>query len=364
MYYGDASRLYFVTLHLDGLLLRLSDGKRRENRRKMFQENQHTLQTRDSGFDVLKIAAAFFVICLHSGMTDNYGGIVLKSLARLAVPSFFLITGYYYPKMVEKQHFGQHFKKILKLTALAFVLNIPFALAECQYRFGHVAHFFDIFTVDNFFHLLQAHPDALFFHLWYFIVLIYALALLRLFDKIHLLHGFCLVAPLFLLVSFTDRLDWVDWPLPAHHLWYSALPYVCTGCLFRLQQEKTDSIPFSRKRTTLSMLLLLSGLLIFEIVGHWTAGKYSIAGELMAIPLFIMALKFPHFGSGSLWAFCGHHCATYIYILHPIFIFCINRWRENVFNFSTLLIPFIGFSMTCGMVLLGIEFSQQRKRRH
>ena len=66
--------------------------------------------SRKDSFDVVKCFAAFFVVQLHTIPATVCP--LLNVIARLAVPLFFLITGYYYTSIVEKGKYGVQLKKI------------------------------------------------------------------------------------------------------------------------------------------------------------------------------------------------------------------------------------------------------------
>lgn len=65
--------------------------------------------SRKDSFDVVKCFAAFFVVQLHTIPATVCP--LLNVIARLAVPLFFLITGYYYTSIVEKGKYGVQLKR-------------------------------------------------------------------------------------------------------------------------------------------------------------------------------------------------------------------------------------------------------------
>ncbi len=52
-------------------------------------------RVRYDGLDVLKCICAFLVVCIHAAFLGDVGKIV-EVIARIAVPIFFMITGFFY----------------------------------------------------------------------------------------------------------------------------------------------------------------------------------------------------------------------------------------------------------------------------
>ena len=57
---------------------------------------------RNNGLDALKFMAAFMVVCIHIQFPGEVGG-YLTTLARVSVPIFFMITGYFYQNIVDNK---------------------------------------------------------------------------------------------------------------------------------------------------------------------------------------------------------------------------------------------------------------------
>ena len=75
---------------------------------------------RNYGLDLLKAICAFMVVSIHSPFPGLLGDIFIP-LARIAVPIFFMITGYYYSHT--KEHKKEK-KQIIKLLKLCVSANI------------------------------------------------------------------------------------------------------------------------------------------------------------------------------------------------------------------------------------------------
>lgn len=59
-------------------------------------------RSRVDSIDILKAICAFLIVCIHVPFPGNIGEYV-TTLARIAVPIFFMITGYFYSGVVKKR---------------------------------------------------------------------------------------------------------------------------------------------------------------------------------------------------------------------------------------------------------------------
>ena len=72
-------------------------------------------QNRADNIDILKAICAFLIVCIHApfpGVIGEY----FKALTRIAVPVFFMITGYFYFDVEEKHGEIRQIKKIFNLV--------------------------------------------------------------------------------------------------------------------------------------------------------------------------------------------------------------------------------------------------------
>ena len=84
---------------------------------------ENVVNQRLNNLDVVKAICAFLVICIHISYKEDLGNIITP-LCRIAVPLFFMITGYFYHKTSKKPL--KQIKKVLILTILANLLYFIF----------------------------------------------------------------------------------------------------------------------------------------------------------------------------------------------------------------------------------------------
>lgn len=82
---------------------------------------------RAENIDILKAICAFLVVCIHMPFPGRVGD-YFTALTRIAVPVFFMITGYFYSNIVvrhkEKQQIKKNFFLVLETNFLFLLWNI------------------------------------------------------------------------------------------------------------------------------------------------------------------------------------------------------------------------------------------------
>lgn len=86
---------------------------------------------RCESLDVLKTISAFLIVCIHApfpGIVGEY----LIAIARIGVPIFFMITGYFYDCITERGREKQQIKKIFILLVVSNLLYfVKDLIASC-----------------------------------------------------------------------------------------------------------------------------------------------------------------------------------------------------------------------------------------
>ena len=72
-------------------------------------------------FDFLKLVCAFLIVCIHALMPGE-AGFVSLSLARVAVPTFFAVTGFFYQRTVDRNGGLRQIRKIVLLLVGSVLL--------------------------------------------------------------------------------------------------------------------------------------------------------------------------------------------------------------------------------------------------
>lgn len=131
---------------------------------------------RKNGIEAFKFIAAILVIAIHTSPLESYsldGDFILtRVLARIAVPFFFMVTGYFVlPKCVEKQGGLAVLKKYLFRLFLMYVAITVVYLPIQVYKGTFTEENGILGFVKDFF------TDGTFYHLWYLPASLYGVLL-------------------------------------------------------------------------------------------------------------------------------------------------------------------------------------------
>lgn len=326
-----------------------------------------TFSARQESFDFLKFFLAFLVVVIHTGFT-GYAGLGIKAFARIAVPMFFMITGYYLPVMSDEK-FRKYLIKVTCLTVFSTLFYTLISYVQSQTG-SHVSTdwFAQTFSMKRILIWVLFNAPVAGFHLWYFYALLYVLVIIYITRKIKKMNMLYMLIPfLFLgdyLLSFFGRIVYY------RNFLFLGLPYVLLGCLFRYYENRILDM-FHKSRTLILWFVILCICLCVEMLVYRLAGFMVVRDHyLFTLPMvacaFILALRNPHYGAGSFFAFAGKKYSAYIYILH-VFVMTLlhyglklafgeeayrNLAHNNLFRNSY---PFLVFGVTLILVMAGYK---------
>lgn len=134
---------------------------------------------RFTGFDILKFLCAFLIVCIHSpfpGMIGEY----FTALTRIAVPIFFMITGFYYSDIEWRDRTIEQIKKIFILVVEA---NLLYLLWKCFYAVasgdGLIPYIEEILTEKCIAKFVILNESPFNGHLWYLGAILYVLLIVE-----------------------------------------------------------------------------------------------------------------------------------------------------------------------------------------
>jgi len=320
--------------------------------------------SRTSSLDVMKCFAAFCVVWIH------YGSGWLSPIVRCAVPIFFVITGYYYPMMVEKGNFWKHIRKLLVMVLCASALYGIVTLLV-QIRHNTLQEWMtNNFRFKNIIRLLVLDDDMFGFHLWYFYAVLYDLVIFYLADKWRLTKWLRYATPLLLLFHFVA--NFTPWYGLFRNFLFMGLPCMMIGRCIR--EGKDQAFCFLAKQSylwiyTFGSLLMIAGemwLLSYMYPDKADKGirNMFVFTLPLLLPYFYWALRHTSFGEGSLWATIGRKYSAYIYIFHVL----AGRFLGHVLErdaslFSKAVYPFLVFGISLCIAWLFTRVMQWCKIR-
>lgn len=268
--------------------------------------------------EVLKLFASYMVVFIH---VKFYGelGVAIETLARFAVPLFFLISGYYSYR-IQPEKILKRAKNILNLSILAVGSYTVFNIVTFLLR-GKVSRVFlylaKYLNITKLWKLVIFNVPISAGHLWFLLALIYVylvfywITVSRFNEKVMFILSFVLLGGHLLL---GEGLSMVGIRLP---LWLvrnfalMGMPFFVLGLFTRKHENKLHNIP----NVALIILAVIGGIEAV-ISRHFFGRNEMYIGSLLM--LFALVVWFIKYAKVQCPAFINalSGCSTYIYIFH------------------------------------------------
>lgn len=280
---------------------------------------------RAENIDVLKAICAFLVVCIHVPFPGKIGA-YFTTLTRVAVPIFFMITGYFYSDIVAQHKSKKQIRKICFLGVQAnmifFIWNIALNLLK---RYNLVAYVQSVFSRKNILKFLLLNESPLAGHLWYLGAIFYVLVIVWLVNRLNCRKLLCYMTPVLLITDllfgkYSLLVFHREFPyILVRNFFCVGIPYFCIGDSVRQKQS-------SEKWNKRVLLILIVVFAITSLVERFvlvnaglnTIRDHYISTTFLAISLFLYALKSNWSNKGLVML--GRTYSTWLYIVHPIFI--------------------------------------------
>lgn len=320
---------------------------------------------REKSLDVLKALCAFFVVCIHSSMS----GVIAEyyiAITRVAVPTFFVISGYFY-----SDDSGKSNKQIKKIAWIIIWSNALFFIWKLFWNGIHSVSFRDsvseMFTIQSLRNLILFNESPINGHLWYLNALLYVLAIMSLLHrlswntkKMYFMIPFLLAADL--IFGKYSPLFFGDLAIPfiyTRNFLFVGLPYFLIGNLMR--DHKNIFLP-NRRMIFLVLVVVFS---VCNIIERYELLSYNIYGirehyistTLLAVSMFCLfkTLIIPDNNKRlDLLVDIGRRDSAYIYIIHPIIINVIVELAQKyeIWDWFMYLMPITVYILSVVLVRL------------
>lgn len=314
----------------------------------------HADNSRMSSIDVIKCFAAISVIAIHVGPD------VLSFVIRAAVPMFFLISGYYYPQLLESGKFWKHVKKLVVMVLLSslFYGMIKFLISCHNGDISEWLH--NTFSLGNIFNCFINGNDLFIFHLWFFYALIYDLILLKLADKYGFMKCLKVLTPILLFVFLFSNFFQTGYSWKRNFLFFG-LPFVVFGRLIAEGNDGYLSIFCKPKFFTYIVIgsLLMTWVEIFVLyllTNTWQRETYVFSIPFV-LSVFYWAIRNVNYGKGSVFATIGSRYSAYIYIFHVAVIILVDFFihRDSLINLALNKMLVYSFSIIVPVIFVWLR---------
>ena len=315
-----------TSVDAEGTILRTEQNRTEQNR----TEQNRTEQSRADSIDILKAICAFLIVCIHVPFPGTLGA-YFTTMTRIAVPIFFMITGYFYSDVVKR---GGEYSQIKKILRLVIEANLIYLLWDCFYAVlsEKSISFESVFSIKNLLKFLLLNESPFSGHLWYLGAILYVLIIVLILDKLDCVLYY--LTPLLLLGDLVlGKYSMVVWGrefpyILVRNFLFVGIPYFCIGQLIRNGIGRRIE-----KKVLWYLIVAFSVTSIFERallvnIGMNATRDHYISTTLLAVTVFLFALKCD--GHKGIFAAIGHKHSTWLYILHPIFITCLGAVTNKV----------------------------------
>ncbi len=276
------------------------------------------------GLQILKFICALLVVQIHvySGLKD-----ILIPIARIGVPVFFLITGYFIPDstgVIKKEKLKRTFSKILKIELVAIVIYLFYRI-YINYSF-HPEQLQEMLTVKYWMIAFGfgEHPAG---HLWYLVALLQAVLVIWVCVELDIVKWLYWLIPIGLILSLLfGRYNFLIFNLNipqnillSRNFLTTALPCILLGTLIRYYEHLLPS----QSKMALITVCFLFGVYVETAIltSIFPDGEGDIV--IMTIPLatavFVIFLRISVTGKiGLTLAGLGRAYSLDIYLWHVV----------------------------------------------
>ena len=327
-------------------------------------------KTRYDGLDVLKTISAFLVICAHEPFPGKFG-YYLADIVSVAVPCFFMISGFFYPSVIKRGSENKQLLKVFKITLIAlacyFVWTWFFYKISDQ-DFSYIIN--RLFSFKGSVKMIFFNGAIFGYHLWYMLAFVWVLLIVRIGNLLGLKKLMITAAPFLFLPCiilgrysdlFLHRFISIEF---SRNCYFLGLPSFCIGWYFG------ENLP--RIKEKLNEKLLLLGMLVFgalgpiehiilEIIGHDMEGDMFFSTPLFVVCTFLYFACF--YKKNGVLSAIGRKYSSGIYFVHAAVLEMIYHIFSKTIlaNAYTYVAPFVIFFLSLGLVWLWKKLTVRKK---
>jgi len=335
---------------------------------------------RNSLIDLFRFVCAFMVVLIHIKLPGDFANGFFFPLTRMAVPFFFMVSGYFLAdENTErmKQRLNKQIRSVFWLFAGAmlalFLVELLIDLA--QNPGGTQKYLSVLWDWNNWYRLIAVNNTSRFYagHLWYLSALLYSMVLIRLALEYHELKKMYWIAVVLgLLLVPLMVLQRINGKVPKELLLnflFPGLAYVIGGAWIKCSAQRILKWP--RKLVVLlpvifSLLTIGERWLVYAVFGFGSLTTF-FNGMLLAASLIVLSIHFPSAGERTPLPKWGAKYSLMIYICHMGFIDILNAvaksWGFQNAAWYQWSAPFFVFLVSFGFAALWEGTKNKLKER-
>ncbi len=288
----------------------------------MHKELKKVTLTRNYSVDTLKLLCAFLVVLIH--VPSDWKAAVLP-LTRVAVPIFFMISGYFiYTDDCKKfdTKLKKTFTKILLITCLGFTFYSINALLFDSVSLSDLFSDTQSTPLESAIKLfLFNYPVENFLILWYLLAFLYTLAVFIVANRF---ITFKLLLPIIIiLLTITSIVTYLEYPLTDTYSNYLVMNWLLFGIPFfsigiYVRQKSNYLLHINKNILFFAIALFIITTYIESTLAPINYELY-ISSILLGVSLFLASLNI-HQRKDNFLSICGRKYSALIYLIHTLLI--------------------------------------------
>lgn len=327
---------------------------------------------RNRNVDLLRFICAFLVVCIHTPFPGKIGE-MFGVFTRIAVPIFFIISGYFHNHLAENNLLIKSLKKAITIFFVANVFYLLWGIIVEVIKgdvllLNYINSLIDIRKIILF---IVTNQSMLKEHLWFLGAYIYVIGIAILFEKLKIRRWVIYVIALCLLIlgemlgTYSLLVFGISLPVCfTRNFLFVGIPFYYIGvyiCHNKGQINNISSLVYGIL-AIISFLLSVVEKSVLSYKGMLPEREHFIGTSFCAVAVFYLFINLPHVDKskkkiGYFFSTLGRDCAAIIYVIHPtvIFVFAYIADRFHIVFWYRFLAPVIVFFIsTIGAWLINI----------
>lgn len=289
---------------------------------------------RNKNIEILRAVACVMIVFVHARFPGPLG-IYVVSFARIGVPIFLMISGFFFydsrEKMKKKAEY--QLKKTIKWTVFSLCIcilsNSIFQLISGNPPFYWLAVLKDSRLWIHF--LLFNRAYWLCSVMYYFFMIIYVYLIMMIALRSNINERAFLLIPALLICNIAVSET-------GHHSWYYVGNYLFTGIpFFLLGMYLKKTYRIQNNKVLIVAALLGAGLTVIETAIFGEAYLY-VGTILMSVSLFYLCINNRSISHMRLLAWFGTECSVFVFVIHCHVMDYITLWTDRSFAEPILVI--------------------------
>lgn len=282
----------------------------------------------------LKGISALAVVLIHITFPGEVG-IIIKALARIAVPIFFMVSGYfsYFTTDIDlKPKIKHRIYKNIKLVTITSMVYFLWNIVLLKFNTTNIIHYLKTeFSAFNILRLILTNNSLFSVHLWFIFALIYCYIVLLFVNKYNLYKYAYYSIPVFLAIhiSLGEGLSMFGIVFPdslVRNWLLMGLPFFMLGNLFHKNKERVCVIS-----TKIIISFIIIGSLLSMLSGVFIGVENMYLGSIfISVSLIISAIKYPELLKGKYIEKIGYKYSSFIYLYHLLFAGIFYNIASNI----------------------------------